>query len=90
MIFKPKVLAFRQAQEFRWLGHMLIPGIFDGEHFFELLENVDGSTTFIHGELFKGILVGMMAKKLDTDIMQGFEEMNVALKKQVVALANAA
>lgn len=82
MTFKPKVLVFKEAQEFRWLGHLFIPSIFDGEHYFELLENVDGSTTFIHGERFNGILVGMMAKKLDTDIKQGFEEMNKALKKQ--------
>jgi hypothetical protein len=82
MTFKPKVLAFKEAQEFRWLGNLFFPGIFDGEHYFELLENVDGSTTFIHGEKFKGMLVGMMAKKLDTDIKQGFEAMNKALKKQ--------
>jgi hypothetical protein len=87
MSFTPRVLAFKTAQEFRWLGHLLIPGIFDGEHYFELLENVDGTTTFIHGERFKGILVGMMAKKLDTDIRQGFEAMNRALKKQVEAVA---
>lgn len=83
MTFNPKVLAFKEAQDFRWLGHLLFPGIFDGEHYFELLENVDGSTTFIHGERFEGILVGMMAKKLDTDIKLGFEAMNKALKKQV-------
>ncbi|EOZ98416.1 hypothetical protein A33Q_1070 [Indibacter alkaliphilus LW1] len=82
MTFNPKVLAFKEAQEFRWLGHLFSPGIFDGEHYFELMENVDGSTTFIHGEKFKGMLVGMMAKKLDTAIKQGFEAMNKALKKQ--------
>ncbi len=82
MTFKPKVLAYKEAQEFRWLGHLLFKGIFDGEHYFKLLENVDGSTTFIHGEHFNGVLVGVMAKKLDTDIQKGFEEMNKALKKQ--------
>lgn len=86
MTFKPKVLVFKPAQEFRWLGHLLVPGIFDGEHYFELLENMDGTTTFIHGERFKGILVGLMAKKLDTDIKKGFEAMNKALKSQVEAL----
>lgn len=90
MTFNPKVLAFKEAQEFRWLGHLFFPGIFDGEHYFALLENVDGSTTFIHGEKFKGMLVGMMAKKLDTDIKQGFEAMNKAFKKQVEALVEAA
>ena len=87
MTFKPKVLAFKEVLEFRWLGHLFIPGIFDGEHYFQLMENVDGSTTFIHGERFKGILVGIMANKLDTDIKQGFEAMNKAFKKQVETLS---
>jgi hypothetical protein len=86
MTFKPTVLAFDQNREFRWLGNLLFPGIFDGEHIFQLLENEDGSTTFIHGEKFKGILVGLMAKKLDTEIKEGFEKMNQALKGQVEAL----
>lgn len=90
MTFRPIVLALKEAQEFRWLGHLFIPGIFDGEHYFQLMENVDGTTTFIHGERFKGILVGMMAKKLDTDIKQGFETMNKALKNQVEILAKVA
>jgi hypothetical protein len=87
MTFKPTVLAFDQNREFRWLGNLLFPGIFDGEHIFQLLENEDGSTTFIHGEKFKGILVGLMAKKLDTEIKTGFEGMNQALKGQVEALS---
>ncbi|MCC5928891.1 MAG: SRPBCC domain-containing protein [Cyclobacteriaceae bacterium] len=87
MKFKPTVLAFDKNREIRWLGHLLIPGIFDGEHVFQLLENVDGSTTFIHSEKFKGILVGLMAKKLDSEIKAGFEDMNKALKEQVEALS---
>lgn len=89
MTFKPTVLAFEPNREFRWLGHLGFPGIFDGEHSFELLENVDGTTTFIHGERFKGILVGMMAKKLDTEIKEGFEDMNRALKEKAEALVGA-
>ncbi|WP_228479091.1 SRPBCC family protein [Flavobacterium soyangense] len=34
MTFKPKVLAFETNKEFRWLGHLLFPGLFDGEHKF--------------------------------------------------------
>lgn len=36
MIFKPKVLKLRRDKEFSWLGHVVIPGLFDGEHVFEL------------------------------------------------------
>jgi hypothetical protein len=80
MTFRPKVLVFNEGKQFKWLGHMIIPGIFDGEHNFELMDNGDGSTTFFHSEKFKGLLVGPMAKKLDNEIMDGFIAMNKALK----------
>ncbi len=86
MNFQPKVLAFKPDRELRWLGHLFLPGIFDGEHRFELLENVDGTTTFVHAEKFNGLIVGLMAKKLDKDILKGFETMNKALKRKVESL----
>jgi len=85
-ISRPAVLAFDQNRELRWLGNLFVSGIFDGEHIFQLLKNEDGSTTFIHSEKFKGILVGLMVKKLDTEIRAGIEDMNRALKEQVEAL----
>jgi len=85
MTFKPKVLAFATAKELRWLGKLLFKGLFDGEHYFKLEENADGSTTFIHGEQFSGMLVGMFAKKLDSETKPGFEAMNLALKQKVEA-----
>src|SRR5262245_58119737 len=36
MTFKPKVLKCEPGRELRWLGRVLIPGIFDGEHYFQL------------------------------------------------------
>ncbi len=36
MRFAPKVLAARPERELRWLGHLLVPGLFDGEHYFLL------------------------------------------------------
>ncbi len=86
MTFKPKVLVYKENKQLTWLGNLWMPGIFDGEHNFELLENVDGTTTFIHSEKFNGILVGLMAKKLDNEIKSGFEAMNLALKQEVERL----
>lgn len=57
MTFKPKVLQFDENKKFRWLGHLLFPGLFDGEHQFELIDNANGTTTFIQSEKFNGILV---------------------------------
>ena len=82
MKFKPKILAFNSNQEFRWLGHLLIRGLFDGEHRFLLIDNGDGTTTFIQSEKFNGIFVILFNKKLDTDTRAGFEAMNQKLKQQ--------
>lgn len=81
MTFKPKVLAFDSQKEFRWLGHLLFPGLFDGEHKFELVDNQNGTTTFIQSEKFKGILVPLFKKMLDTNTVNGFNLMNQKLKE---------
>lgn len=80
--FKPKVLAFDPQNEIRWLGHLIIKGLFDGEHSFRLVDNGDGSTNFIHSEEFKGFLVPFLAGKLDKETKTGFEQMNRALKQR--------
>lgn len=80
MTFKPIVLKAEPNRELRWLGHFLLPGIFDGEHYF-LIETLSSSRVrFIHGERFKGILVGMLKSSLDDGTRAGFESMNRALK----------
>ena len=82
MTFKPIVLANTPKKEFTWLGHFLFKGIFDGKHSFKLIDNEDGTTTFIHQEEFRGILVRLMKKKLDTEIRDGFIGMNETLKER--------
>jgi hypothetical protein len=80
MNFRPRVLAFEKNKEFRWLGHLLFPGLFDGEHRFQLQDNGDGTTTFIHSEIFKGILVPLFSRMLDNETRTGFQLMNEKLK----------
>ena len=87
MTFSPTVLkadgpssASGQA-ELRWLGRLWLPGIFDGEHYFKL-EAKDGGTLFTQGEVFRGILIGML--NMD-DVKASFGELNQALKKKVEA-----
>ncbi len=80
MKFTPKVLAFEPNKELRWLGSAAIKGIFDGEHYFKILEQENNIIKFEHGERFSGILVGLMPK-LIVDTKLGFEQMNEALKK---------
>lgn len=82
MQFKPVVLAFEANRELRWLGNLLVKGLFDGEHQFLLRDNGNGTTTFLHSEKFSGLLVPIFSKKLDTETRQGFEQMNLALKER--------
>ena len=81
MVFKPVVKSVIENSEFIWLGRFLFPGIFDGEHIFNL-ESLDGQTLLVQKENFRGILVPMMWNSLDTDTRAGFELMNKALKQR--------
>lgn len=83
MTFKPRVLAFTAETELRWLGNLLIPGLFDGEHQF-LLEPIGGSRTrFVQREDFTGIFVPLLLRMVGESTKQGFEAMNAALKQTV-------
>jgi hypothetical protein len=79
MRFAPVILSVRPDRELRWRGSVLVGGVFDGEHYF-LLEPLDENRTrFTHGEIFSGLLVGLMSGMLPAT-RQGFEAMNAALK----------
>ena len=80
--FKPKVLANQPYEEFRWLGKLLIPGVFDGEHIF-LIESLDeGRVKFVQQEYFRGILAGPIMKSIGGATQRAFKDMNEALKQR--------
>jgi hypothetical protein len=85
MEFKPEVLVVDEFREFRWIGSAFVKGLFDGEHYFRLVPNNDGTTDLIHGELFTGLLAGMVMKMSGEDTRRGFLAMNDALKARVEA-----
>ncbi|ASK32435.1 polyketide cyclase [Chryseobacterium sp. T16E-39] len=78
MTFKPVVLSKKNAQELSWLGKLLIKGIFDGEHKFELSDNGNGTTKFVQSEKFSGLLVPFF--NFDSTAA-GFNAMNQKLKE---------
>ena len=82
MVFKPIVLECEENKELRWLGKLLFNGIFDGEHYFLIKENIDETYTFIQGERFSGILIPFFGKMI-LKTKKGFEAMNQELKKRV-------
>jgi hypothetical protein len=87
MAFKPRVKAVSPGKELRWLGHLGVPGLFDGEHIFELHPEGPRTTRFVHREEFGGLFVPMFWKTLDTDTREGFKRMNMALKQRAEAAA---
>lgn len=85
MTFRPVVLAFDEARELRWIGRLLLPGVFDGEHRFVIQPLSGDKVLFQHSEMFSGVLIPLFRSSLDRDTKRGFEEMNLALKKRAEA-----
>ena len=87
MTFKPTILKVEPNRELRWLGKLLFPGLFDGEHYFLLEELGPGQTRFTQGERFTGILVPFMDLiGLFPKTISGFEAMNQPLKDRTEGL----
>ncbi|MFC3493144.1 SRPBCC family protein [Glycomyces rhizosphaerae] len=85
--FRPRVLRVSPARQIRWLGKLGPGGLFDGEHYFVLEPQPDGSTVLTHGERFTGVLVPAM-KSLLADTEQGFASMNSALEARLKSVEN--
>ncbi len=80
MTFKPIVLRAEPNHELRWLGRLLMPGLFDGEHVFTIETLGANRVRFTQREVFSGLLVPILARGLESNTRRGFEEMNQALK----------
>lgn len=81
MTFTPTVTQVTEQERLEWLGSLIVPGLFDGRHRFEL-EPTDGGTRMTHSEEFTGFLVPLLWRSLDTKTRAGFEAMNQALKSK--------
>ncbi len=82
MRFRPTVLAVEPERELRWKGKLVVPGLFDGEHFFVLEPSSAARLILRHGEAFTGLLVPLLRRSLDGATRQGFIAMNEALKRE--------
>lgn len=82
MIFKPVINSMLEKSSFSWVGNLIMPGIFDGQHSFSLKELPNNQVQFIHTECFTGILRKPIFKLLGQSTASGFEQMNQALKKR--------
>lgn len=82
MTFKPTLRAVEVSRELRWLGRLLLPGVFDGEHSLRIEPLGNGRSRLVQSETFSGLLVGFFKGTL-AKTEAGFEQMNTALKTRV-------
>jgi hypothetical protein len=80
MTFRPTVVRLDPGVELRWLGHLGVPGIFDGEHGFRIEPEGEERCRFAHFETFTGVLAGPVLWLVGDAARRGFEAMNLALK----------
>lgn len=80
----PRVLVAEPGREFRWLGRLLLPGVFDGEHRFEIHQVEPGRVRFVQAERFRGVLVPFFRRMIEVDTLTTFGEVNDALAARVV------
>ena len=83
MTFRPRVLDVDPSRRLSWLGRLLLPGVFDGEHSFNIEPLDDGRIRLVQQEVYRGLLVPFMARSLDRHTLPAFEQMNRALKRRV-------
>ena len=81
--FRPEVIKVEVNRELRWLGHLFVPGLFDGEHIFTIEPLGANRVRFVQREIFTGLLVPLFARGLHTETLRSFEDMNHALKIRV-------
>lgn len=85
--FRPEVRRVDPDRELRWLGHLFVSGLFDGEHRFELESLDDGRTRLVQSEQFSGLLVRPILRFVGADTEANFEAVNRALKTRAEQLS---
>ena len=67
MVFRPTILSIKPDRELRWLGHLLVPGLFDGEHIFTIEPLGANRVRFIQYERFTGMQVVQLFNREERD-----------------------
>jgi hypothetical protein len=84
---RPTVTAVRPGTQLRWLGRLVMPGLFDAEHTF-LIEADGTGSRLVQRETFRGILTPFLARSLDRGTLPAFGLMNEALKRRAEQSVN--
>jgi hypothetical protein len=78
--FRPTVLEATPGRRLRWVGRVLLPRVFDGEHDFIIEPIGEGRVRLVQQEEFRGLLTPFLARSLDRRTLPAFEQMNRSLK----------
>lgn len=78
--FRPIVQQVKRPSYFDWIGHLFIPGIFDGHHYFRIEPLSNDQIKLVHGEHFEGLLSTFIFRKIGNDTRDNFIRMNEAIK----------
>jgi hypothetical protein len=84
--FRPEVRRVDPNRELRWLGHLFVSGLFDGEHRFEIETLDDDRSRLVQSEQFSGLLVRPILRFVGADTEANFEAVNRALKARAEQL----
>ncbi len=76
----PRLLVVQPAVLLRWIGRLIMPGIFDGTHQFSL-EDLGEHTRLTQSETFRGALVPFTGKSI-AKTESDFRALNQALKER--------
>ncbi len=88
MTFRPTITDVVEDIRLEWLGRLVVPGLFDGRHSFDLEAVGRSETRLTQAEEFSGILVPLMGTMLERT-RAGFEAMNDALRVRAERSAEA-
>jgi hypothetical protein len=70
-----------------WRGHVVVPGLLDAAHRFELQAHDGRHCRFVQRERFSGVLVPVVRKQLTVETPEAFFAMNTALAHRAAAPA---
>jgi len=84
---RPRVAVATPQQELSWVGHVLLPGLFDVRHTLRMTPLDANHARFVQEETFEGLLVRFSARTLK-DTERSFVEMNEALRLRAESLSS--
>jgi hypothetical protein len=81
--FRPRVLEADPGRRLRWLGRLMVPGVFDGDHRFSIHATGPDRVRLVQREEFRGLLAPLLLAFIARPTEEGFRQMNRSLKAQV-------